>query len=55
MTGEKQHHIIGLSNDFYTTIPHDFGLKKPPLIDHLLRVKEKNRMVEHLQLLATVQ
>jgi hypothetical protein len=39
VTGEKPQMIVPLTNDFYTTIPHDFGMKKPPVIDHLLRVK----------------
>lgn len=25
--------ILDASNRFYTLIPHDFGLKKPPLLD----------------------
>lgn len=28
-------HILDLSNRFYTLIPHDFGMKKPPLLNNL--------------------
>jgi len=38
--------IVPLSNDFYCSIPHNFGMKKPPIIDHLLRIKEKTRILE---------
>ena len=49
----KQHHlVVALTNDFYCAVPHNFGMKKPPVIDHLLRVKEKTRMLEHLSHLA---
>lgn len=27
--------ILDLSNRFYTLIPHDFGMKKPPLLSNL--------------------
>ena len=43
---KKETMLVPLSNDFYATIPHDFGMKKPPIIDHLLRVKEKTRLLE---------
>lgn len=48
--GKKQHQtIVALTNDFYFVIPHNFGLQKPPVIDHLLRIKEKTRLLEQLQ------
>lgn len=41
--------MIGpLTNDFYGAIPHNFGIKKPPVIDHLLRVKSNRIMLEQL-------
>lgn len=41
--------MIGpLTNDFYGAIPHNFGMKKPPVIDHLLRVKSNRVMLEQL-------
>ena len=51
----KQNLIISLTNDFYVTIPHNFGMKKPPILDHLMRVKEKTRMLEQLQDIYTMQ
>lgn len=27
--------VLDLSNQFYTLIPHDFGMKKPPLLSNL--------------------
>ena len=27
-------HLLDCSNKFYTLIPHDFGMKKPPLLDN---------------------
>ena len=48
VTGDKPQMIIPLSNDFYCAIPHNFGMKKPPILDHLLRVKEKTRMLEQV-------
>ena len=47
--------IIPLSNDFYCAIPHNFGMKKPPILDHLLRVKEKTRMLEQVEDMLTTQ
>lgn len=40
---------VKLTNDFYQLIPHNFGLKVPPLLDHLVRLKEKTRMLEVLR------
>uniref|UniRef100_A0A8C7RKN6 Poly [ADP-ribose] polymerase n=1 Tax=Oncorhynchus mykiss TaxID=8022 RepID=A0A8C7RKN6_ONCMY len=31
----SESHILDLSNRFYTLIPHDFGMKKPPLLSNL--------------------
>ena len=31
--------ILDASNRFYTLIPHDFGMKKPPLLDNLELIK----------------
>jgi poly [ADP-ribose] polymerase len=33
---------------FYTLIPHDFGLKKPPLLDSEEIIKTKTQMVDNL-------
>ena len=48
VTGDKPQMIGPLTNDFYTAIPHNFGVKKPPVIDHLLRVKSNRIMLEQL-------
>ena len=47
-TKKQQNLIVALTNDFYCTIPHNFGMMKPPVIDHLIRVKEKTRLLEFL-------
>lgn len=31
--------LLDCSNRFYTLIPHDFGMKKPPLLDDLELIK----------------
>ena len=36
------------SQEFYQTIPHDFGVAVPPTIDHVLRLRDKTRIVEQL-------
>ena len=35
--------FVDVSNQFYTLIPHDFGVKKPPLLDNtdLIKVNSK--------------
>lgn len=40
--------LIGETTRFYTLIPHDFGLKRPPLLDSLEAIKAKSRMLEDL-------
>lgn len=32
--GSSDSQILDLSNRFYTLIPHDFGMKKPPLLSN---------------------
>lgn len=29
-----KNHLLDCSNRFYTLIPHDFGMKNPPLLDN---------------------
>jgi poly [ADP-ribose] polymerase len=38
-----------LSSEFYTTIPHDFGYQKPPIIETANDIKKK------LEMLATIE
>ncbi len=40
--------ILDGSNRFYTLIPHDFGIKKPPLLDSDEVIKLKTLMVDNL-------
>lgn len=39
--GRSSAKILDASNRFYTLIPHDFGLQKPPLLDseEVIRVR----------------
>ena len=53
-TTSKQSQIVSLTNDFYVSIPHNFGMKKPPILDHLMRIKEKTRLLETLQDILTL-
>jgi hypothetical protein len=51
LSGEKgkENVINALSYDFYSIIPHNFGIKVPPKIDHLLRIKDKIKVLETIQ------
>lgn len=40
--------IIDASNRFYTLIPHDFGLARPPLLDNAELIKTKTEMIDNL-------
>nr|XP_045597735.1 poly [ADP-ribose] polymerase 1-like isoform X1 [Procambarus clarkii] len=40
--------LLDCSNRFYTLIPHDFGMKKPPLLDDLDLIKTKIGMLDNL-------
>ncbi|XP_061741748.1 poly [ADP-ribose] polymerase 1 [Nerophis ophidion] len=40
--------ILDLSNRFYTLIPHDFGMKKPPLLNNLEFIQAKVQMLDNL-------
>ena len=57
LSGEKGKEgvINALSNDFYSIIPHNFGIKVPPKIDHLLRIKDKIKVLETLQAIQASQ
>ncbi|ESN96355.1 hypothetical protein HELRODRAFT_95414 [Helobdella robusta] len=47
-TGGSQSYILDASNRFYTLIPHDFGLAKPPLLDNEDIIKTKVAMLDNL-------
>ena len=40
--------IMDASNRFYTLIPHDFGMKKPPLLNNEEVITLKTMMVDNL-------
>nr|XP_053644979.1 poly [ADP-ribose] polymerase 1-like [Cherax quadricarinatus] len=40
--------LLDCSNRFYTLIPHDFGMKKPPLLDDVELIKTKIGMLDNL-------
>ncbi|XP_067274128.1 poly [ADP-ribose] polymerase 1 [Pseudorasbora parva] len=40
--------ILDLSNRFYTLIPHDFGMKKPPLLSNVDYIQQKVQMLDNL-------
>ncbi|XP_036398928.1 poly [ADP-ribose] polymerase 1-like [Megalops cyprinoides] len=44
----SESYILDLSNRFYTLIPHDFGMKKPPLLSNLDYVQAKVQMLDNL-------
>ncbi|KAK5852963.1 hypothetical protein PBY51_006793 [Eleginops maclovinus] len=44
----SESHILDLSNRFYTLIPHDFGMKKPPLLSSLEYIQNKVQMLDNL-------
>ncbi|XP_055492366.1 poly [ADP-ribose] polymerase 1 [Leucoraja erinacea] len=41
-------HILDLSNRFYTLIPHDFGMKKPPLLNNEAYIQAKAQLLGSL-------
>ncbi|MGH0125337.1 UNVERIFIED_CONTAM: hypothetical protein FKN15_041981 [Acipenser sinensis] len=46
--GGSDSQILDLSNRFYTLIPHDFGMKKPPLLNNLEYIQTKVHMLDNL-------
>ncbi len=40
--------FVHANNDFYTRIPHDFGMKVPPMIRSLAMMREKMKLLEVL-------
>lgn len=38
--------FVQANNDFYTRIPHNFGMKIPPLIRTFQQMKEKMKLLE---------
>lgn len=46
--GGTNSEFIGLSNQFYTLLPHDFGVERPPVIDTIETINAKTAMIESL-------
>jgi len=40
--------LVELASTFYSLIPHDFGMQRPPLIDSTKKIKKKMAMLEAL-------
>ncbi|BFZ12172.1 hypothetical protein BsWGS_15210 [Bradybaena similaris] len=47
-TKGSQSKVVDATNRFYTAVPHDFGLKKPPLLDTAEIIKQKIDMLDNL-------
>ncbi|CAF0799278.1 unnamed protein product [Adineta ricciae] len=47
-TVKNKNLIIDASNRFYTLIPHDFGLRKPIILDRLDLIQSKTEMIDNL-------
>ncbi|XP_077581070.1 poly [ADP-ribose] polymerase 2 [Stigmatopora nigra] len=45
---DRGHELVDACNQFYTRIPHDFGLKRPPLIQTEDDLKKKIELLEAL-------
>ena len=48
-TSNRESQVLELTNQFYTNIPQNFGMKRPPPINHILKVREKLTLLESLQ------
>lgn len=46
--GTKGNKVLDVSNRFYTLIPHDFGMEKPPLLDNQDLITMKINMLDSL-------
>lgn len=47
LPGDKSdvHTILGYTNQFFTLIPHDFGVQNPPLLNDIETVKVSNCLI----------
>lgn len=48
MNTNVQNQIISASNQFFSYIPHDFGLQRPPIINSAELIKEKRNMLQEV-------
>jgi len=46
--GSSANALLDASNRFYTLIPHDFGMKKPPMLNNLELIQAKVGMLDNL-------
>uniref|UniRef100_G0ULU8 Poly [ADP-ribose] polymerase n=1 Tax=Trypanosoma congolense (strain IL3000) TaxID=1068625 RepID=G0ULU8_TRYCI len=46
--GKRREQLVDLSSQFYTLIPHSFGMQRPPVIDTKEMVNQKKKMLETL-------
>ena len=46
--GETSKQLLQACNDFYTRIPHEFGMRKPPMIRTWKEIKKKLELLETL-------
>lgn len=49
MNGGKDSTLIELNNQFYTNIPHNYGMQKIPTIDQISKVREKIQLLDILK------
>ena len=47
--GGKESVLIELNNQFYTNIPHNYGMQKIPMIDQISKVREKIQLLDLLK------
>lgn len=48
LTTAVENKISELTQQYYAVLPYDFGAKKPPGIDHIIRVKDKVKQMDLL-------
>lgn len=48
VSGGNQNEFLGLSNKFFTLIPHNHGMRKLPIIETLEDVKQKSDILDNL-------
>jgi poly [ADP-ribose] polymerase 1 len=46
--GAGHDYLIELSNRFYTLMPHNFGMRSPPVINNIVMIQEKQEMIDNL-------
>ena len=49
LNGGKESALVELNNQFYTNIPHNYGMQKIPMIDQISKVREKIQLLDLLK------